>query len=192
MKNNSAKEEILKQTDRLIAQYGYFKTTINDIARACGKTKTFIYHYFPNKESILNEVMDRQIDALILKLINAVNQKQNPKNKIRIYVLTRLSLIKEIASFYISFREDYIVSHSIVEKIRHKYDIKEIGIITSILDDGKKSGIFQIDEPAIVAQAFVVALKGFEYIWATSNEDDFSDNKIDDMLNVFFYGIIKK
>ncbi len=192
MKNNDSREEILKQAGLLISQYGYSKTTIIDIARACGKTKTFIYHYFPNKESILNEVIDRQIDALILKLIDAVNQKQDPMDKIRIYVLTRITLIKQIASFYISFREDYITSHSIVEKVRYKYDIKEIEIITSILKDGKKAGVFNIDEPAVVAQAFVVALKGFEYIWATSNSDDFSDNKIDNMLNVFFYGIVKK
>ncbi len=192
MKNNVSREEILKQAGLLIAQYGYSKTTINDIARACGKTKTFLYHYFPNKESILNEVIDRQIDTLFLKLVDSVNHKQDPRDKIRIYVLTRITLIKQIATFYISFREDYITSHSIVEKVRYKYDIREIGIIASILEQGKKSGVFNIDEPKTVAQAFVIALKGFEYIWATSNSDDFSDNKIDNMLNVFFYGIVEK
>ena len=191
MDKNNTRAEILKQADRLIAQYGYAKTTVNDIARACGKTKTFIYHYFPNKESLLNEVIERQIDSLLKQLTDIVNAEEDPKEKIRRYVLTRISLIKQIASFYISFREDYIVSHSIVERVRRKYDIRETEIISDILEQGAESGIFHIDDAHTVAWAFVIALKGFEYLWAIGNNDD-SNEKIDDLLNVFFYGIINK
>lgn len=191
MKNNKTSEEILEHASRLIRQYGYAKTTMNDIARACGKTKTFIYHYFPNKEAILEIVINRQIDKLIGELIKAINSESNAKDKIIAYVMTRMRMVKEIASLYMSFREEYLSSHHIVEQIRHQYDMRETQIIAEILKNGSDDGVFQITDYEGVAQAFVVAMKGFEYIWATSNEELFNRDRIMSLLDVFFYGITK-
>lgn len=191
MKNNKTSEEILEHASRLIRQYGYAKTTMNDIAKACGKTKTFIYHYFHNKEAILETVINRQIDRLIHELMEAVNNEKHAKDKITAYVMTRMKLVKEIASFYMSFSEEYFSNHAIVEQVRHKYDIREQRIIADILKEGSAQGAFHITDYEGVAQAFVVAMKGFEYIWATSSEDSFNRDRIISLLDVFFHGIAK-
>jgi AcrR family transcriptional regulator len=49
------REEILRAALRAFRERGYHATTLDDIARRLGVRNTALYHYFPDKESILYE-----------------------------------------------------------------------------------------------------------------------------------------
>lgn len=49
----------------LFARHGYDRTSINDIARACGMSKTLVYHYYPSKERLLVGIIDRHLTDLL-------------------------------------------------------------------------------------------------------------------------------
>jgi len=49
----------------LFARDGYDRTSINDIARACGMSKTLVYHYYPSKERLLVGIIDRHLSDLL-------------------------------------------------------------------------------------------------------------------------------
>ncbi len=49
--------EILDAALNLFAISGYFGTSMRQIARAVGVRESALYHHFPSKESILNELM---------------------------------------------------------------------------------------------------------------------------------------
>ncbi|MCO5248839.1 MAG: TetR/AcrR family transcriptional regulator [Chitinophagales bacterium] len=48
---------ILRQSLRLFREKSYHNTSIADIAEACGLLKGSLYHYFPSKEALMNEVV---------------------------------------------------------------------------------------------------------------------------------------
>lgn len=50
--------QIVQAGVKLFARQGYHKTTIADLTRAIGLTSGAIFHHFPNKEAILDAVVD--------------------------------------------------------------------------------------------------------------------------------------
>ncbi len=59
------KEAILSHAAALFAEKGYLGTSVMDIARACGSSKSLLYHYYPSKEDVLFGVMSSHVDVLL-------------------------------------------------------------------------------------------------------------------------------
>lgn len=59
------KEAILDHASALFAQKGFLGTSVMDIARACGASKSLLYHYYPSKEDVLFGVMSSHINLLL-------------------------------------------------------------------------------------------------------------------------------
>ncbi|GAB3314930.1 TetR/AcrR family transcriptional regulator [Larkinella ripae] len=51
------REEILKKALLVFKRQGYHRTTMDDLARACGLLKGSFYHYFSSKEVLMKEVL---------------------------------------------------------------------------------------------------------------------------------------
>lgn len=51
------KEEVVNQALLLFKKRGYHRTSMADLAEACGLLKGSFYHYFSGKEALMNEVL---------------------------------------------------------------------------------------------------------------------------------------
>ncbi|HTZ01593.1 MAG TPA: TetR/AcrR family transcriptional regulator [Xanthobacteraceae bacterium] len=54
------RERLIDTAAELFARRGYSRTTINDIAKELGLRRSSLYHYFRNKEEILDALIDQQ------------------------------------------------------------------------------------------------------------------------------------
>ena len=52
------KEEIVRIAIEVFRKQGYNRTSMNDLAQACGLQKGSFYHYFNSKEALMREVLD--------------------------------------------------------------------------------------------------------------------------------------
>ena len=59
------REVILRRAAELFAQFGYSATSIAMIAEACGASKALLYHYYPDKEALLFDLLSAHLEALI-------------------------------------------------------------------------------------------------------------------------------
>lgn len=59
------RRQLLHACADLFARQGYDRTSINDIAAACGVSKALIYHYYPNKEQLLIDIIRRHLKHLL-------------------------------------------------------------------------------------------------------------------------------
>ena len=59
------RESIVAAAARLYARRGFQGASIADLSKACGTSKSLVYHYFPAKDDILYEVMAAHLDALV-------------------------------------------------------------------------------------------------------------------------------
>jgi AcrR family transcriptional regulator len=65
---------ILAKAATLIARRGFDQATMQDVAKACGTSKSHIYHYFPSKEELLYAIVIDHITRQAAELVRIVEQ----------------------------------------------------------------------------------------------------------------------
>ncbi len=186
------KLNILNVAQGLFARFGLSKTTIDDIAKKAHMGKASIYYYFANKEAIFKEVVEKEGRTLKEKLLDAVNAQPTPQKKIRSYIITRMTAIKDLSNYYSALREEYLKHFSFIEKARQSYDAFEITMVSTILSEGQKNGLFDIQDITLTAETIVAAMKGLEYQWSMEGSKEEIAEKVDALLKILFKGIEKR
>ncbi len=186
------KLNILNVAQGLFARFGLSKTTIDDIAKKAHMGKASIYYYFANKEAIFKEVVEKEGKILKEKLLDAVNTQTTPQKKIHSYIITRMTAIKDLSNYYSALREEYLKHFSFIEKARQSYDAFEITMVSTILSEGQKNGLFDIQDITLTAETIVAAMKGLEYQWSMEGSKEEIAEKVDALLKILFKGIEKR
>ncbi|RLE13155.1 TetR/AcrR family transcriptional regulator [Candidatus Aerophobetes bacterium] len=189
---NSKSELILNVAQKLFAQYGFKKTTLDEIARSAHITKSSIYYYFDSKEDIFRAVLEKENRLWSQKIREVISKANTPQEKLRAYVVTKMKHLSQLVNFYSALKEEYLEHYSFIERIRKKNLQEEIKIVRAILKEGAKKGIFQVEDLELVAFVIVTALKGLEYPWAMKVPMPDMEEHIDLLLKVLFNGLLKR
>lgn len=189
---DDVRETILNVAKNIFSKYGFRKTTMDEIAQAARKGKSSIYHYFQSKEDIFRAIVENEAGALGSAITKAINAETTPEKKLRAYILTRMKTINKLTNLYNALKDEYLEHYSFIEKIREKYDTDEVNIITEILKTGVEKGDFVIEDIKMTAFAIVTALKGLEIPFFINNNYAKTQKRFEGLLNVLFYGIMKK
>jgi AcrR family transcriptional regulator len=59
------KGKILDAAAKLFASHGYAGARMDEIATACGVSKSMLYHYFKKKEDVLADILQEHVSSLI-------------------------------------------------------------------------------------------------------------------------------
>lgn len=62
---------ILRESARLFARHGYAGTSIAMVAAGCGVSKALLYHYYPDKEAVLFDILSSHLKALVARVEEA-------------------------------------------------------------------------------------------------------------------------
>lgn len=185
---DETRKGILDAARGLFAAQGVKKTTLDDIAGSLHRTKTFIYHYFRNKDDLLGALVEAEGDEYVEELRKAIDSVNGARERFRAYVLARFNIFSRMGTYYRALREQYFEQYAFIEKARLKYDLFETGTLTDILRLGVREGAFSTADPELVAHAILIALKGFELEWAGQDREGF-ERTIDALLSILFDGI---
>ncbi len=187
-----ARIKIIDIARNIFSHFGFKKTTMEEIALATRKGKSSIYYYFNSKEEIFKAVVEKEADELKAELIKSISATDDPIEKLKIYILTRMRKLKKLTNFYTALKSDYLNHLVFIEEIRKKYDNDEINIIRDILREGVDTGKFSIEDPNLSAMAIVTAMKGLEVPLFISMETSNFEERMNSLLNYLFYGIVKR
>ena len=80
------KATILTKAAALIARKGFDQATMQDVAKACGSSKSHVYHYFPSKEELLYEIVIDHITRQATDLERIVQQDLPPEQRFEQFV----------------------------------------------------------------------------------------------------------
>ena len=183
---------ILEIAQNLFAKFGLAKTTIDDIAKKARMGKASIYYYFKSKESIFQEVIEKEGRTLQDKILVAVNTEKSPQEKMQAYFVTRMVALKDLINYYSALRDEYLDHYSFVAKARQSFDVFETTLIRNILQEGIQSGDFEVENAALAAEAILAALKGFEFQWTIEIPSEQIETNINTLLKILFKGIEKR
>jgi len=184
---------IIEAARELFAKFGYKKTTMEDIAHALRKGKSSLYYYFKNKEEIFQAVIELEKDILFTELNKVVQSDLQPKEKFKEYVITRMKTIHMLENYMKVLKDDALGVYDFFDKLRGKGEAEEATLLTQMLEEGQKDDSFQVKNVNMAAVAIAIALKGLEgpLFQSLNNFDDFKV-QIDNILNILFFGIVKR
>ena len=81
---------ILDSAAALFARTGYPNAKMQDIAKACGASKSMLYHYFETKDDLLFAMLEEHLALLIAAMEQAFDEVAEPQGRflhfIQIYV----------------------------------------------------------------------------------------------------------
>src|SRR5436189_5154872 len=92
------REEILNGARELFQRFGFKKTTMEDIARQIGKSKSALYYYYKTKEDIFEAVVLYEVDAQRAQVAEAVKTEESATKKFRLLFTSMLEDVKQKAS----------------------------------------------------------------------------------------------
>lgn len=190
--HDEIKDSLVEIAQNIFSRFGYKKTTVDEIAQAARKGKSSIYYYFKSKEDIFKAVVDKEASILFSRINEAIETKENPKEKLKAYILTRMEAFKDLANFYDAVKNDLLAHMEFINKFREKHYKKEIQVIEQILQLGINNNEFNIKNPEITAIAISTAMKGLEIPVFFKRETINLENRLDELLDVLFFGLIKR
>ena len=130
---SKTKAKLVDVARQLFAKMGVENTTMNDIALTSKKGRRTLYTYFKSKDEIYLAVVESELDILS-------------------DMVFRNGTLR--ATF---FRDIWRV-----EKVRKKFDAKEIQIFKAVLLEGQAKGVFHIDDVEMTADLIHYCVKGIE------------------------------
>ena len=175
---------IISVAQKLFGVYGLEKVSMREIANELGLSKASLYYYFPDKESLYIAVVEKEQAEYLSGLENLVLDNNNPSGFFTEYAGRRLSFFRNLLNLS-RLRADYY--NSLKPAFRNAFSSfreKERDLITGILEQGKKDGIFIDIDSALVASIYLDVLRGLRIatINSKSNMLYIPDNEYDELL----------
>ena len=162
MPTAKTKAKLVDVARQLFAKTGVENTTVNDIALASKKGRRTLYTYFKSKEDIYMAVVESELDILLDTMRRVAEKNISPDEKILELIYTRLDVVKEVVYRNGTLRAYFFRDIWRVEKVRKRFDEKEVLLFKDVLREGAEKGVFQIDDIDMTAELLHYCVKGIE------------------------------
>lgn len=159
---SKTKAKLVDVARQLFAKMGVENTTMNDIALASKKGRRTLYTYFKSKEDIYMAVVETELDILSDMMKRVAEKDISPDKKMMEMIYTRLDAVKEVVFRNGTLRANFFRDIWRVEKVRKRFDAKEIQLFEDVLREGVEKGVFQIDDIEMTAAIVHYSVKGIE------------------------------
>ena len=193
IKEEIVRGEIVEAAGKLFQQYGWHKTTMEDVAKAAGKGKSTLYYYFANKDEVFDAVVTKEINEVQSAVKQAVNLASTAREKLMAYSATNFA---ELRKKVILFR---MVSGELRENInratfnlRSRFDANEVETLKQILQLGISTGEFKSireEDVDLLAHTFVSAFRGIEVDLFIENKLAGLEERIDTASGILIRGL---
>ncbi len=158
VQTKEVREALLDATDRLLADRGYQKMTIDDLAREVGIGKGSVYLHFSSKEEIALSHVDRIVERVKDNLKTIAEKQISQKEKLREMILLRVLFRFDSVQHYTQSLNDLL--SSLRPKLlarRENYFAEESAIFAEVIERGQATGDFEDGDSIEIANTFLLA-----------------------------------
>ncbi|MET0997298.1 MAG: TetR/AcrR family transcriptional regulator [Marmoricola sp.] len=131
---------VLRRAIEIFNRQGYEATSIGDLARELGLTKSAIYHHVPSKEALLAAALDEALDGLSAAIDDAADSAPDTSAYDRLRAAVRQSVEILVAhlpavTLLLRVRGNSAVELAALER-RRLIDEKLAGLVQAAVDEG--------------------------------------------------------
>jgi AcrR family transcriptional regulator len=169
------RQRIIAATMRCVAEVGYSKATIREIARMANVTSASLYNYFPNKSELIKATITARADAAMPRLRQAAEGAGDIIDRIEAVLDECGHLMREypdLAAFEFAIRAEHVTAP----------DGREVGagfetfreIIEGVVADAHRRGeLGDHPDPRGAVEAIYALIYGLTELAATLPLDDY-------------------
>jgi AcrR family transcriptional regulator len=184
------------------ANEGYFRTTINHIARHAGISKGLMYNYFESKEALLKAIIHKSITE-VLNYFDTNKDGYLSEEEFEFFVRKINVMLKEKRSFWRLFfqllmqddvREQFLKSFVGTDSLERSGTVPGLNLpasqIMKMITDyfvRKKETMGDNYDPAVELKMFLITIKGFAVtsIYTDDRDDETDEKAINRIIELF-------
>ncbi len=195
MQPNDTRNKILDVAAKLFSRYGFYKTSMDEIAKMSRRAKGSLYYHFESKEELFKEVVSLEIEELKSGLITIVNDENlKADEKLKTYLSRRMEILKDADNYHEILKADLYEHFDFTDNLRHDLDAWEKEQIKKIILQGIDENIFAyMDDEKInvMLDIFIMVQKGMEIPFLVQGKLEYYLPYFDDMLGILIKGLSK-
>lgn len=157
-RRSTTRDAILDATDKLLAEHGYRKMTIDDLAREVGIGKGSVYLHFSSKEEIALSHIDRMIEQLKTRLRKIAASDASCEVRVRQMLMERVLYRFDSVQHYSQSLNELLgsVRGNLLER-RRRYFHEEAQIFAEVIEEGFGLGVFHGEDAFDKADLLLLA-----------------------------------
>lgn len=187
------REAILKAAIKVFAGKGYFNSKVADIAGEAGIADGTVYLYFKSKDEILHSIFDRAMAEFIAEGRRELVDISEPSAKLHRIAELHLEKLGADRELAIVFQVELRGSTKFMREFSAAGFAEYLDIIRKTIAEGQESGVFRSDlKPVICAKILYGALDEMVTNWILSNKSYRLAPMADEVLKIFFGGVMQK
>lgn len=160
----SQRKHIARCATHVFVKNGYDRTTVDEIAAACGMSKGNLYNYVGSKEDILYLVIDLGLTNLTKTIEDLCDRLRNvaPADALREFIRTLYRDIGEDTDFTLfTYQETKNLYPPARQRILDAAS-RDVAVCEQLLKRGVESGEFKINNPLLLAHNIII----LGHMWA--------------------------
>ncbi|MDR7145013.1 TetR/AcrR family transcriptional regulator [Rhizobium sp. BE258] len=159
---HAVRDQIVHAANGYFSHFGYGKTTMNDLAKAIGFSKAYIYKFFDSKQSIGEAICVQCLAKITSAAEQTTNEPGNSAEKMRRYFRTLID--KNVELFFVDRQlyeiATYSTSENWVSSQEHTARIESM--VRKLVSEGREAGEFETKTPLDeVSRATMQAMQSF-------------------------------
>lgn len=180
---------ILRAASDSFAELGYRGTSLNDICNGAGIAKPTLYHYFPSKAALLNELLGEYLGMLIAEAEDPERRQLPAPDRLFLLMKDMLTSMDthrgQVRCFYENAMEFLPLSMGATISERRKYYSEKVEYVLLV---GRDSGHF-VFEDVRMTRLSIFALCGWPYNWYRPGGSVTTEKITEHVWNLLMSGI---
>ena len=187
------REAILRAGIRVFANKGFFNSKVADIAGEAGIADGTVYLYFKSKDDILHSIFDRAMADFIAEGKKELEGIDSPDLRLRRIAELHLERLGADRDMAIVFQVELRGSTKFMQEFSAAGFHEYLEIIRKTIEDCQSNGLFRSDvKPVVAAKIFYGSLDEMVTNWILSKRSYPLAPMADEVLKVFFGGMLQK
>jgi AcrR family transcriptional regulator len=186
------RQKILDAAAQVLRTHGYTACRLADIAKLCGTHQTSIYHYFPSKEALVDEVLrvgvTRTFDT-VRDEVDGLPAGTTPLERLAVAIRAHLRVVLASGDYAIAAMsvtgELAPDSYDRIRRIQHRYGQYWSGLF----DDAREAGHLRPGTNLSVIRGFVAGALNYALQWYDPAKNGV-DELADDFLSMILGGLV--
>jgi AcrR family transcriptional regulator len=190
------RDVILDAMERLLARYGYKKTTMDDVAREAGIGKGTIYLHFPSKEEVALSSIDRVVERVQGRLRALATSSLSAEDRLREMLAARVLMRFDSVQAYSQGLDDLFESlRPAYMARRDRYFEAETEIFARVLAEGRRQKLFAFPDANGTAHTLLLAtnaLLPYSLSPGELGERAEIEKKVARLSSLLLYGLLRR
>ncbi|MNS57625.1 HTH-type transcriptional regulator MtrR [compost metagenome] len=159
------KQQILVAAKSVFIKYGYNKVSMDDIAKALGKSRSTLYHYFKNKKEVFELIAFTEFKQIMQLAEQEVIKGKSIQDNLIDYYSKKADCANELLVAYSSLAEEIKAHEDVFYEISKMQVEAEASVLRRILEwaiEQKEINTSKERDISFLSRVLTTALRSFE------------------------------